>query len=97
MQVQVVNLLVTPEQAETLSLAAINLRLQLVLRNPLDTQVAKVPPMAMHNLFTGQAPSTTPTHTVAKSPRKPPVQTYTMIISNGPKTTESKFASPGGQ
>ena len=56
-QVQVVNLLVTPEQAETLSLAATNLRLQLVLRNPLDTQISKVPPTAMRNLFTGQAPS----------------------------------------
>ena len=71
-QVQVVNLLVTPQQAETLSLAATNLRLQLVLRNPLDTQIAKVPPTAMRNLFTGQAPSTTPTHTAAKSPSQAP-------------------------
>jgi pilus assembly protein CpaB len=94
-QVQVVNLLVTPEQAETLSLAATNLRLQLVLRNPLDTQVAKVPPAAMRTLFAGQAPPPKSTHTVARSPRKPP--TYTVIISNGPKTTEAKFASPGGQ
>jgi pilus assembly protein CpaB len=94
-QVQVVNLLVTPEQAETLSLAATNLRLQLVLRNPLDTQVAKVPPTGMRNLFTGEAPSTTPAH--AQGPHKPPAKTYTMVISNGPKTTEEKFASPGGQ
>ncbi len=43
-QVQVVNLLVTPEQAETLSLASNSLKIQLVLRNPLDTQMAKVPP-----------------------------------------------------
>jgi pilus assembly protein CpaB len=93
-QVQVVNLLVTPEQAEMLSLAATNLRIQLVLRNPLDTQIAKVPPTAMRNLFTGQAPST---HTVARRPRKPPAKNYTIIISNGPKTTEAKFASPGGQ
>ncbi len=96
-QVQVVNLLVTPEQAETLSLAAINLRLQLVLRNPLDTEVAKVAPTAMRNLFTGQAPSTTPSRAAGSGHRKPPAQTYTMIVSNGPKTTEAKFASPGGQ
>jgi len=96
-QVQVVNLLVTPEQAETLSLAASNLRLQLVLRNPMDTQIAKIPPTAMRNLFTGQAPSMTPAQAVSRHPRKPPSQTYTMIISNGPKTTEAKFASPGGQ
>jgi pilus assembly protein CpaB len=96
-QVQVVNLLVTPEQAEMLSLAATNLRLQLVLRNPLDTQIAKVPARALNSLFSSQAPSATPARLVARRPRKPPVNTYTMIISNGPKTTETKFASPGGQ
>ena len=41
-QVQVVNLLVTPEQAQTLSLASNQFKIQLVLRNPLDTKVAKV-------------------------------------------------------
>jgi pilus assembly protein CpaB len=96
-QVQVVNLLVTPEQAETLSLAATNLRLQLVLRNPLDTQVAKVAPTGMRNLFTGQAPSVTPARAAARGARKPAAKTYTMVISNGPKTTEAKFTSPGGQ
>jgi pilus assembly protein CpaB len=96
-QVQVVNLLVTPEQAETLSLAATNLRLQLVLRNPLDTQVSKVAPTGMRNLFTGEAPSTTPARAAARGNRKPAAKTYTMVISNGPKTTEQKFASPGGQ
>ena len=35
-QVQVVNLLVTPEQAELLSLASAQTQIQLVLRNPLD-------------------------------------------------------------
>lgn len=96
-QVQVVNLLVTPEQAETLSLAATNLRLQLVLRNPLDTEVSKVAPTAMRNLFAGQAPSTAPAKVVAKAPRKAASPTYTVIVSNGPKTTESKFESAGGQ
>jgi pilus assembly protein CpaB len=96
-QVQVVNLLVTPEQAETLSLAATNLRLQLVLRNPLDTQISKVPPTGMRNLFTGQMPSVTPARAVARAPRKLTAKTYTVIITNGPKTTEEKFDSPGGQ
>jgi len=52
--VPVVNLLVTPEQAEILSLASSETRIQLVLRNPLDTQVAKTPGTAVANLFTGQ-------------------------------------------
>src|SRR5882762_6286780 len=39
-QVQVVNLLVTPQQAELLSLASSQAKIQLVLRNPLDNQMA---------------------------------------------------------
>jgi pilus assembly protein CpaB len=42
-QVQVVNLLVTPEQAELLSLASNETHIQLVLRNPLDNKLAKPP------------------------------------------------------
>ncbi len=52
--VPVVNLLVTPEQAETLSLASNETKIQLVLRNPLDTQQAKAPGTAMAYLFGGQ-------------------------------------------
>src|ERR1017187_6588118 len=51
--VQVVNLLVTPEQAEILSLASNQVKIQLVLRNPLDTKVAAVPGTATSNLFSG--------------------------------------------
>jgi pilus assembly protein CpaB len=51
--VQVVNLLVTPEQAEQLSLAAGQTVIQLVLRNRLDRDVAKTPGTAMANLFSG--------------------------------------------
>src|SRR6266853_810241 len=50
-QVQVVNLLVTPEQAEILNLASNETKIQLVLRNPLDTQTAKTPGIAMGTLF----------------------------------------------
>jgi pilus assembly protein CpaB len=49
--VQVVNLLVTPEQAEMLSLASSQTTIQLVLRNPLDTQIAKTPGTAVVQLF----------------------------------------------
>jgi pilus assembly protein CpaB len=51
--VQVVNLLVTPEQAEQLSLAAQQTSIQLVLRNPLDRDVAKTPGTGLAYLFTG--------------------------------------------
>ena len=52
--VPTVNLLVTPEQAEMLSLASNETRIQLVLRNPLDTKTVKTLGTAVANLFTGQ-------------------------------------------
>ncbi len=53
--VQVVNLLVTPEQAEQLSLASHQTTIQLVLRNPLDREVAKTDGVALSQLFGGKA------------------------------------------
>ncbi len=54
-QVPVVNLLVTPEQAEILSLASNETRIQLVLRNPLDNETTKTTGVAMAGLFSGPA------------------------------------------
>jgi len=51
--VPVVNLLVTPEQAEVLSLASTQTQIQLVLRNPLDTEIAKTNGTTVKNLFSG--------------------------------------------
>ncbi|HEY1806461.1 MAG TPA: Flp pilus assembly protein CpaB [Terracidiphilus sp.] len=95
-QVQVVNLLVTPEQAQLLSLAANSLKIQLVLRNPLDTQTTKVPETAMSNLFGNQNPP--PTHERReRGPDKPKAKPYEMVIINGNHTTDEKFGSPEGQ
>jgi len=97
-QVQVVNLLVTPEQAQDLSLASNSLKIQLVLRNPLDTQIAKVPETAMGTLFGGLTP--TPAAHPAAAPKKapkPPADTYSIQVINGSKSTEEKFSSPEGQ
>src|SRR5579862_4472649 len=49
--VQVVNLLVTPEQAEKLTLAGNQAQIQLVLRNPLDTATTSPPGSKMSQLF----------------------------------------------
>ncbi|MGD0680562.1 MAG: Flp pilus assembly protein CpaB [Terracidiphilus sp.] len=90
--VQVVNLLVTPEQAEILSLASNQVKIQLVLRNPLDTKVAAVPGTATGNLFSGQiGASSKSQHTKRVAPRY-----ITVVVLNGSKQTEEKFASPGG-
>jgi len=83
--VGVINVLVTPQQAEILSLAANQTTIQLVLRNPLDTQVAKTTGAAMGQLY-GAAPrpvappvaSSAPRRTrpiaVAAAPPPPPIQ-----------------------
>jgi pilus assembly protein CpaB len=54
--VTVVNLLVNPEQAEMLSLASNEARIQLVLRNPTDKVETKTPGTAMAYLFRGGTP-----------------------------------------
>jgi pilus assembly protein CpaB len=102
--VPVVNLLVNPEQAEVLSLASNETRIQLVLRNPLDNQVAKVPGSGITNLF--GAPAKLPA-LVASAPRtvkavmpKAPVRQpekvivlapYQIEVFNGPRRTEATF------
>jgi pilus assembly protein CpaB len=100
-QVQVVNLLVTPEQAELLSLASNQTKIQLVLRNPLDTETAKTPGIAMAGLFSDGAPKPKPV-VLKKLPVKPPppVQVdkpiepriYLIQVLNGSKRTEEKFS-----
>lgn len=55
--VPVVNLLVTPEQAETLSLASNEARVQLVLRNPMDKEQSQTPGTTLSYLFNGATPA----------------------------------------
>ena len=97
-QVQVVNLLVTPEQAQVLALASNETRIQLDLRNPLDTKVAPVEGTAMTNLFLDQnAPASKPKLTGRIAPRKPKEDSFTVTVINGTTKTENKFATPGGK
>ena len=106
--VQVVNLLVTPEQAEMLSLAASQTQIQLVLRNPLDREVSKTPGAALRNLFSGEkikepppAPAPRPRAVPAPvvqaeaAPKKEPA--FTMEIISGTKKSEMKFTSGEGK
>ncbi len=95
-QVQVVNLLVTPEQAQTLTLASNQLKIQLVLRNPLDTKVAPVPTTAMGRLFSDQGPAPQRRVVIRTAP-KPTTPVYSIQVINGSSTTEEKFNAPEGQ
>lgn len=89
--VQVVNLLVDPAQAEDLSLAGNQTRIQLVLRNPLDNQIATPPGTAMAKLFDDAKPAPKPVvhAVVAKAPAPPRV--FLVQVLNGSKRSEEKF------
>jgi pilus assembly protein CpaB len=109
-QVQVVNLLVTPHQAEILSLAAGNdTRIQLVLRNPMDTEVTTPPGTSMSELFGGSKarpasapPSPEPVAPAAVTAIPPrviapaPRATETIEVLNGPNHTVARFPSSSG-
>jgi pilus assembly protein CpaB len=102
--VPVVNVLVTPEQAEILSLASQDARIQLVLRNPLDTEEAKTSGTALGRLWSGQTgPDPAPKKTLAKRTPVPvpvqeikpepakPVTAVVVQILHGATKTEAKF------
>jgi pilus assembly protein CpaB len=97
-QVQVVNLLVTPQQAEALSLASNQTKIQLVLRNPLDTKLAETPGTGLAHLY-GQANvpigPPRPAH-MSRRVATPAARVYLIEVFNGSKKTETKFASHEG-
>jgi pilus assembly protein CpaB len=92
LQVQVVNLLVTPTQAEILSLASNETHIQLVLRNPLDNTLNKPPGTATAQLFNESSPPkpVVAGHIVAKPA---PSRVYMVEVFNGSKKSETKFAA----
>jgi pilus assembly protein CpaB len=97
-KVQVVNLLVTPDQAEALSLASNQTHIQLVLRNPLDTQIAQTSGTAMVNLFADKnAVPPKPRTTVPRPVSKPAAPVYLIQVFTGSKRTEEKFVSSEGK
>jgi pilus assembly protein CpaB len=99
--VQVVNLLVTPAQAEMLSLAANQTTIQLVLRNPMDRQAAKTSGTTVGQLFGGmaepKAPSAEPARVTAaprpvRLPDRPaPPPPFVVEVLNGAARTQSSF------
>lgn len=99
-QVRVVNLLVTPEQAQVLSLATgLNPggnagHIQLVLRNPLDTATVTVPGTGIGQLFGGStAPAPAPrAHVGVAGPPRPTPVVYSIEVYNGSQRSEQKFS-----
>jgi pilus assembly protein CpaB len=106
--VAVVNLLVTPQQAEVLSLASNEARIQLVLRNPMDKEPAKTTGSGMASLFDMPKPPPAPrpqrpvVPAVAKEVAPVALKTislppYQIEVFNGPQRTEAKFVRPVGE
>jgi pilus assembly protein CpaB len=109
--VQVVNLLVTPEQAEMLSLASTQTTIQLVLRNPMDRVVAKTNGTAVALLFKGGNLVAEHDASSAAQPRPRPVSEpqrkieapvrreppFVMQIISGARKQEIAFPAAGGE
>ena len=100
--VAVVNLLVTPQQAEMLSLASTQTSIQLVLRNPLDTDIAKTNGSAVAQLFNSGAalpPAEKPAASIRPTPPPaalaPPPKPRVVEVINGIKRTETQFEPRG--
>ena len=107
--VAVVNLLVTPVQAEMLSLASTQTSIQLVLRNPLDTDIVKTNGSAVAQLFNAGAtlaPAAKPGPLGQAQPAKirptpppaalpPPPQPRVVEVIHGIKRTETQFEVRG--
>lgn len=91
---QVVNLLVTPDQAEVLSLASSEAKVQLVLRNPLDTKQEVTHGTSIAQLFGHQAPAAQPVQSVLvprkaeAKPAPPPPAPETVEVFSGMKKSE---------
>jgi pilus assembly protein CpaB len=90
--VPVINLLVTPEQAEILSLASNDARIQLILRNPTDTKETKTPGTAMARLFTGQTGTLFPDGKGVGGPRR--AAAPRPVSPSYPRATDTKTIPP---
>jgi len=103
--VQVVNLLVSPDQAEILSLASDETKVQLVLRNPLDTQEQVTQGTSVAALF-GQGvktPPAAPMRSAIPGAPRPLVaashgaETTVVEVFSGVRRSEQKFELPNGR
>jgi pilus assembly protein CpaB len=108
--VQVVNLLVSPQQAEVLSLASNDARIQLVLRNPMDAANAETAGTSLGELLSGTRSSqpvqrrnaAPPVIKVSAPPRPAPVVVEVILGTHrdfekfGEKTPEPPANPSGG-
>jgi len=92
----VITLLVSPDDAQKLALASQEGRIQLALRNPLDTKLGGVPSTKASSLYPGGASAQADTkprvHRVTvKTPLPAPAEPYKVETIKGNKKEETKF------
>jgi pilus assembly protein CpaB len=92
-KVPVVTLLVTPEDATKLTMASTEGKIQLALRNTIDSKLENPPPVLQTVLFTGPAAAAPVRTSVRKAtPADPPP--YTVEVINGSKKETKTFDNP---
>jgi pilus assembly protein CpaB len=93
----VITLFVSPDDAQKLALATQEGRIQLALRNPLDTKKDAVGATRASSIYPGGAPAPSteakpkPHKVVAKAAPPPPPQPYGVEMIRGSKRDETKF------
>jgi pilus assembly protein CpaB len=94
--VTVVTLLVTPEQAETLTLAATEGRIQLALRNALDSSETVTSGRRIASLVAGPAPPPAPRAPTRAAPPRPTTPDRVIESYEGGRRTLLRFEREGG-
>jgi pilus assembly protein CpaB len=93
--VPVVTLLVTPEQANSLALASNQGKIQLALRNAVDTKKLDPPAVYEAALFGGAPPQSKRSGRVARGPSAPVLPaTFTVEVIRGDKKELHSFPNP---
>ncbi|MGC2658446.1 MAG: Flp pilus assembly protein CpaB, partial [Bryobacteraceae bacterium] len=93
---QVVNLLVKPDEAEILSLASTEAKVQLVLRNPLDTLKTATPGTSLGKLLEPNLPAVAAVgrpRSFATRLVAPKLRTTVVEVYQGGKKTEERFVA----
>lgn len=88
--VPVITLLVTPEDASKLAMASTEGKIQLALRNTIDTQISDPPAVLQTALFAPAAPPAVERRVVARKPSAAPTP-YTVEVITGTKRETKEF------
>jgi pilus assembly protein CpaB len=91
--VQVMTLLVSPDDASKLAMASTEGKIQLALRNTIDTKMISPPAVLQTTIFAPVAAPAPEKHIVAQKPAAPPAP-YTVEVITGTKHETKEFPRP---